>query len=83
VIDAVYEGGTNGNTAADVLDPVVIMAGADIVAILVKTCLETPEAVQNWLNAEFPTVDDGDDLRHYRLWQADRRQQLIILTFFC
>jgi hypothetical protein len=33
---------------------VVVIAGADIAAILVKAGLGTPEAVLNWLEAEFP-----------------------------
>jgi hypothetical protein len=57
VIDAVYEG-HEGHTTDDVLDPVLVIAGADIAAILVKAGLATPEAVRNWLNAEFPRVDD-------------------------
>jgi hypothetical protein len=35
--------------------PVVVIAGADIAAILVKAGLGTPEAVGEWLIAEFPT----------------------------
>jgi hypothetical protein len=35
--------------------PVVIIAGADIAAILVKAGIGTPEAVQEWLMASFPT----------------------------
>jgi hypothetical protein len=34
--------------------PVVVIAGADIAAILVKAGLGTPEAVLEWLVAEFP-----------------------------
>ena len=34
--------------------PVVVIAGADIAAILVKAGLGTPEAVLEWLTAEFP-----------------------------
>jgi hypothetical protein len=36
--------------------PVVVIAGADIAAILVKAGLGTPEAVREWLIAEFPTA---------------------------
>jgi hypothetical protein len=36
--------------------PVVVIAGADIAAILVKAGLGTPEAVREWLVAEFPTA---------------------------
>jgi hypothetical protein len=34
--------------------PVVVIAGTDIAAILVKAGLGTPKAVQEWLTAEFP-----------------------------
>ena len=34
--------------------PVVIIAGTDIAAILVKAGLRTPEAVREWLTVEFP-----------------------------
>ena len=34
--------------------PVVIIAGTDIAAILVKAGLGTPEAVREWLTVEFP-----------------------------
>jgi hypothetical protein len=34
--------------------PVVVIAGADIAAILVKAELGAPEAVGEWLVAEFP-----------------------------
>ena len=34
--------------------PVVVIAGADIAAILVKAGLGTPEATRAWLLAEFP-----------------------------
>ena len=37
--------------------PVVVIAGADIAAILVKAGLGTPEAVWEWLIAEFPTEE--------------------------
>ena len=35
--------------------PVVVIAAADIAAILVKAGLGTPEAVREWLVGEFPT----------------------------
>ena len=34
--------------------PVVVMAGVDIAAVLVKAGLGTPETVKQWLTAEFP-----------------------------
>ena len=35
--------------------PVVVVASADIAAILVKAGIGTPDAVQEWLIASFPT----------------------------
>jgi hypothetical protein len=39
--------------------PVVVIAGADIAGILVKTGLGTPEAVREWLIAGFPAETTG------------------------
>jgi len=36
--------------------PVVVIAGADIAGFLVKAGVGTPEAVREWLVAEFPTA---------------------------
>jgi hypothetical protein len=36
--------------------PVVVIAGADIASILVKAGLGTPDAVREWLTAEFPNA---------------------------
>ena len=42
-----------------------LIAGADIAAILVKAGLGTPEAVRNWLTAEFPRLADSEASRHF------------------
>jgi len=36
--------------------PVVVIAGSDIAAILVKAGLGTPDAVRQWLTAQFPAA---------------------------
>ena len=38
--------------------PVVIISGADIADVLVKTGLGTPEALKGWLTAQFPKADE-------------------------
>jgi hypothetical protein len=37
--------------------PVVVIAGNDIAAILVKAGLGTPDAVRRWLSDQFPMAD--------------------------
>jgi hypothetical protein len=54
--------------------PVVVISGADIAAILVKAGLGTPEAVREWLVAEFQTAGQLD------LWSDRYHSKLTIPT---